>query len=1034
MIGKNCEEDINECEPNPCQFGGKCLEKSNASLYQSSQQYNLPPTFSQKFSIENASGYECICVPGTTGANCEVNINECDSSPCQNGDCKDKVGGYVCECEPGFEGDHCEIDIDECVKYHPCVNGTCIDGRDNYVCDCDSMWGGKNCSVELIGCRDSPCLNEGTCIPFLENEVEHKFNCSCPNGFQGATCEKGTTMSLIASSLLTINSTRTEGYDISLRFRSTLPNGILAFGNANTYSYILELKNGRLNLHSSLLNKWEGVFIGSGLNDTHWQKVFVAINSSHLVLSANEEQTIYPINSYEGSNMSHTSFPVTYLGGTIPNLHSYLKHLNNHEPTSFVGCMQDVVINGQWVLPGNQNNYTSLLNVQEGCQRKPQCDPNPCNSNGQCTDLWHTYRCTCQRPHLGPTCKYNITAATFGNENTNHSAVVVAVSDMARRTIRSMLNISMFIRTRQPTGTIFHLGSAPARGATELLGSYVSAKLENGELFVKMRFNGTPEGYTVGGNKLDNGYNHLIEVIRNGTLVQVKLNGTEYFRKTLSSSGNLNAQYLYLGGPPVDSETEEHFTREEKDFMYFKGIIQDVQISNGSETGLMGVELYPINYHEEGLELPRAFGDVTIDRKSVLEGVVSDDLCKTKPCKHDAECQNTWNDFVCICPRGYKGKLCQDIQFCELQKCPGNAECKNLDDGYDCVANITFQGNQEEPLAFAFSGKDDEQGTKIDSTIEISYRTKTGGTLLYVQDDDMYFEVAVLKDQVTVQWLLSVGLPETNRFHKDDTNIEWNTIFIKVQDGKLEAGWKGWEDYVEPTPSISVPIDHGAYLHLFSGKFPIYLGGAPDNDIIPKGNDIGHMFKGCLGEIRVGGLLLPYFSHDEIYPDTNSRIKSYFILNSTQPEEGCVVCFQQDCQNGGICKNASEVYACECPAGYANDDCSINIDECLESLCTNNSTCIDGIASYTCDCLPGWEGIYCEKEIDECASNPCHNGGTCTDLLAAFQCECTEEYAGPQCDVLRLVTCENHPCKNGSMCIDGYSKSKLFDEKVIDQY
>lgn len=1017
--GKNCEEDINECEPNPCQFGGRCLERSNISLYQSNQQYTLPPTFSQKFSIENASGYECVCVPGTTGINCEVNINECDSSPCKNGNCNDQIGGYICDCEPGFEGEHCEIDINECDKYQPCVNGTCIDGRDDYVCDCDGGWGGKNCSVELIGCRDSPCLNDGSCIPFLDNETDHRFNCSCLNGFQGSTCEQGTTMSLVASSLLTVNTTREEGYDISLRFRTTLPNGILAFGNANAYSYILELKNGRLNLHSSLLNKWEGVFIGSSLNDTQWQKVFVAINSSHLVLSANEEQTIYPINSYEGSNMSHTSFPVTYLGGTIPNLHSYLRHLNNHEPTSFVGCMQDVVINGQWVLPGIQNPYTSLLNVQEGCQRTAQCDPNPCNSNGHCTDLWHTYRCTCQRPHLGPTCKYNITAATFGNENTNHSAVIVTVSDMARRTIRSMLNISMFIRTRQSTGTIFHLGSA-TRVTAEPTGSYVSAQLDKGELFVRMRFNGTPEGYTVGGNKLDNGYNHLIEVIRNGTLVQVKLNGTEYFRKTLSSSGNLNAQLLYLGGPPIDTEAEEQFTKEEKDRMYFKGIIQDVQISNGSEYGLMGVELYPLKEQEEGLELPRPFGEVIIDRISVLEGVVSDDLCKIKPCHHEAECQNTWNDFVCICPRGYKGKLCQDIQFCELQKCPGNAECKNLDDGYDCVANITFQGNQEEPLAFSFSGKDDEQSTKIDSIIEISYRTKTGGTLLYVQDGDMYFMVAVLKDQVTIQWRLSSGSAETNRFHKDDTNIEWNTILIKAQDGKLEAGWKGWEDYLEPVPSISIPIDYNAFMHLFSGKFVIYIGGTVEND--PKRPDIGHMFKGCLGELRIGGMLLPYFSHEEIYPEATSRLKSYFVLNSTKPEEGCVVCFQQDCQNGGICTNASDVYACECPAGYANDDCSIDIDECLESLCTNNSTCVDGIASYTCDCLPGWEGKYCEKEIDECASNPCHNGATCTDLLAAFQCTCTDEYAGPQCDVLRLVTCENQPCKNGSTCLDGVSK------------
>lgn len=548
------------------------------------EKIKLPPFFSQKFSFSNAHGYECICVKGITGRNCETNINECDSNPCsKNGQCIDGIGSYTCECEAGFTGVHCEIDIDECSLYKPCVNGTCIDGRDNYICDCDDKYGGKNCSVFLTGCNDVPCLNNGTCIPYLENEQIHKFNCSCNPGFQGSTCEKITTMSLIRESLITVNTTREEGYEIHLRFKTTLPDGILAFGNGNPYSYILELVNGRLNLHSSLLNKWEGVFIGSELNNSEWQKVFVTINSSHLVLSANEEQTIYPINSYEGTNASHTSFPMTHLGGTIPNLKSYLRHLT-HSPTSFVGCMEDVVINGQWIFPTEPSLHTTLLKVGTGCPRTPQCDPNPCHSNGKCTDLWHRFSCTCQRPHLGSTCKYNITAATFGNENTNRSAVVVDIIDRGRRAIRQILDISMFIRTRQSSGYIFYLGTDTRKTnsrPTDKKDSYVSAKLKGGEFVVRIQFNGTPEEYTVGGNKLDNGHVHLIEVIRNQTLVQVKLNGTEYFRKTLSSTGQLDAQVLYLGGPaPLSDDTilVRDDPRTAGEDRFFKGIIQDVQV------------------------------------------------------------------------------------------------------------------------------------------------------------------------------------------------------------------------------------------------------------------------------------------------------------------------------------------------------------------------------------------------------------------------------------------------------------------------
>lgn len=69
-----------------------------------------------------------------------------------------------------------------------------------------------------------------------------------------------------------INVSREEGYDISFRFKSTLPDGLLAIGKGPTF-YILQLQQGRLNLQSSILNKLEGVFIGSGLNNSSWQKV-----------------------------------------------------------------------------------------------------------------------------------------------------------------------------------------------------------------------------------------------------------------------------------------------------------------------------------------------------------------------------------------------------------------------------------------------------------------------------------------------------------------------------------------------------------------------------------------------------------------------------------------------------------------------------------------------------------------------------------------------------------------------------------------
>lgn len=102
------------------------------------------------------------CPKGTTGPNCQSDINECQfKSNCKNGHCINTHGSYHCNCFHGWEGIKC----DQKKKYK----------ERNYVKE-----------VAEMKCKNNDCPLFATCK--TNDSFKNGYECICPLGRKGDAC------------------------------------------------------------------------------------------------------------------------------------------------------------------------------------------------------------------------------------------------------------------------------------------------------------------------------------------------------------------------------------------------------------------------------------------------------------------------------------------------------------------------------------------------------------------------------------------------------------------------------------------------------------------------------------------------------------------------------------------------------------------------------------------------------------------------------------------------------------------------------
>ena len=213
FTGTLCDVDVNECASNPCQMGicedleGEFNCKCHPGIEKDTQGFctididecqSSPCTTGRgeckkSLIMTQTNFYECACLKGFNGINCENDVNECSSSPCGNkGECQDLTGEFKCDCYFGFTGVSCEIELDFCDS-SPCAEfGTCSKTSPGiYKCSCpfgadssdSTISRNLKCDVDIDECLSNPCQNGATCEN-VQNQLD-LFQCTCVMGWTG---------------------------------------------------------------------------------------------------------------------------------------------------------------------------------------------------------------------------------------------------------------------------------------------------------------------------------------------------------------------------------------------------------------------------------------------------------------------------------------------------------------------------------------------------------------------------------------------------------------------------------------------------------------------------------------------------------------------------------------------------------------------------------------------------------------------------------------------------------------------------------
>ncbi|VDI70405.1 Notch, partial [Mytilus galloprovincialis] len=336
--------------------------------------------------------------------------------------------------------------------------------------------------------------------------------------------------------------------------------------------------------------------------------------------------------------------------------------------------------------------------------------------------------------------------------------------------------------------------------------------------------------------------------------------------------------------------------------------------------------------------------------------------CTSNPCQNSGTCTDHVNGYSCSCVPGYTSTNCQtDINECASDPCQNGGTCTDQVNAYMCTCDLGYGGvHCETDINECASNPCGNGGSCTDNVNRYTCSCVPGYIGTNCQTD---------MNECT-------SIPCQNSGTCTDHLNSYSCSCV--------PGYTGTNCQTDYNECDSNPCQNSGtcteHLDRYSCScIPGYNGVNCQTDINECASNPCQNGGSC---------------SDHVNGYSCSCVPGYLgLICQTDINE----CSSNPCQNGGTCTDQVNAFMCACILGYAGIICQTDINECSSNPCENGGSCTDYVNKYTCSCVPGYLGSNCQTDYDECQSNPCMNTGSCKNLINSYSCDCTGRYEGDIC-------------------------------------